>query len=108
MAVAAMLHIVDAAKQLLLSQSGRFCPLHRERYLVPVEGLLDEDGDCAGHREAHAAEKFLCAALGFVVDSEVYLCHGSFPPLRLRRELYQTSDSNVNGLLYNVKGFRYV
>lgn len=103
MAVAAMLYIVDAAKQLIFCQSGRIPSLHRKRYLVPVERLLDEDGDCAGHGETHAAEEFLCAALGFVVDPEVYLCHGSLFPLR--RELYQTSDSNVNGLLYNVKGF---
>ena len=102
MAVASMLHIVDAAKQLLLSKSGRFCPLHRERYLVPVEGLLDEDGDRAGHGEAHAVEEALCAALGFVIDPEVYLCHGYLSPLR--RVLYQTSDSNVNVMLYNVKG----
>ena len=75
--------------------------LHRERYFVPVECLLDEDGDCAGHGEAHAAEKLLCAALGFVVDPEIYLCHGSLSPLRLLLALYQMPDSNVNGMLYN-------
>jgi hypothetical protein len=103
-AIAAMFHVVNAAEEFRLCYRRRIRPLHRKRYLISVEGLLDEDGNCAGHGEAHAVEKALRPAFGVVVDPEVYLCHGSVSPsLRI---LYQISDSNVNETLYSLDGIR--
>jgi hypothetical protein len=50
-AIAAMIQVVNAAEEFRLCYRSRIRSLYRKRYLIPVEGLLDEDGNCAGHGE---------------------------------------------------------
>ncbi len=80
MAVAPMLHIVDATKKFRHRTRGRIGRLYFERNAALVDGLVEEHRDCAGHGEAEALEEGLRRAFGVVVDSEVYLCHDACSP----------------------------
>ena len=99
MAVPSIVDIVDSAKKLILGQGLCRAPHYRERQFVSVEGLLYEDHDRTGHGKAGAVEKLFRAALGFVIDSEVYLSHGIVSPLR--RELYHKCVYDVKCPLYD-------
>ena len=80
MAVASMLHIVDALKEFRHRTRGRIGRVYFERNAALVDGLVEKHRDCAGHGETEALEEGLRRALGLVVDSEVYLCHDACSP----------------------------
>ena len=80
MAVASMLHIVDALKEFRHRTPGRIGRVYFERNAALVDGLVEEHRDCAGHGEAEALEEDLRRAFGHVVDSEVNLCHDANSP----------------------------
>ena len=81
MAVASMFYVVYPLKQFRRRTCRRIPLLYHKRNALKVERVVYENRYRAGHGEPKAVEELVGSLLGFVVDSEVDLCHGMVSPL---------------------------